>query len=259
MREFVEQFIEQIEDDQILSLNTKSSYKSDLNELIDYILLTKSKISDVNHEWVKNFLKHLETTNKERNSYNRRASTFRLFLRFLYKNNFAPTNYSLIVDNVTTFVKSQEDELKNDDIKSLIEDTKLRIEHRLILSFIGRLGLTATQIASLNTFQVDFENKVINLSNTEKIHLPLEIFIILREYLIETRSTRPNSNEHLSLFLDEKGTPILESDIYKLIKKLSEELNLQGKFTTRNLKKLSEDKIDVMSMQREIFNIISSG
>src|SRR3989338_7344422 len=127
MREIVEQFMEQIEDDQKLSSNTKSAYKSDLNDLINYILKTKSLINDIDHNWVKNYLKNLEETNKERNSYNRRASTFRSFLKFLYRNKMAPTNYSLIVDNQSIFFKTQEEEPPLEEIKNIINDNKLKI------------------------------------------------------------------------------------------------------------------------------------
>lgn len=256
MKEIIKQLINQIEEDQNLSVNTKASYKSDLNDLLDYVASTNSELANINKEWVRNYLKHLESTNKERNSYNRRASTFRIFLRFLYKSNLAPTNYALIVDNQTTFFKTQEHKLPAEDIKKIIDNTKLKIDERLILQMIGKLGLTGTQITSLNTFQVDFENKAINLSDTELISLPHEVFITLREYLIEVRSTISGSSNHLSLFLNDKGEPVTESDIYKLIKTLSEELSLQGKLTTRSLKNLFENKNDILSMQKEILDMV---
>ena len=257
MKEIIEQLISQIEEDQNFSQNTKFAYKSDLKDLLDYITSTNTQLSEINHIWVKDYLKNLEETNKERNSYNRRASTFRTFLKFLYKNNMAPTNYSLIVDNQTTMYKTQDEDLENSDIKKIIGETSLKIDQRLILLMIGRLGLSATQIVSINTFQIDFENKVINLSDTEKVELPLEIFTVLREYLLNVRANLPGASEHLNLFLNEKGRPLSEVDIYKLIKNLSEDLNLKGKFTTRSLKKLSENKIDILSMQKEVFSIIA--
>lgn len=259
MKEIIEQFINQIEQDQKLSTNTKNAYKSDLNDLIEYVINTNSQIQDISHLWVKDFLKYLESVNSERNSYNRRASTFRIFLRFLYKNKLAPTNYSLIVDNLSLFERTLENSPEVTEIKKIVEDTRLKIDHRLILLLIGKLGITATQIVSLNTHQVDFEKRIIQLSDTESISLPNDIFIILRDYLIEIRSTLPGADEHLSIFLNEKGTPLSETDIYKLIKNLSQELNFEGKITTRDLKKLSahENKIDILSMQREIFNVIS--
>ncbi len=258
MKEIIEQFINQIEEDQKLSSNTKSAYKSDLKELIDYVVSKNSQLSDLDQTWIRDYLKNLEETNKERNSFNRRASTFRIFLRFLYKNKLAPTNYSLIVTNQTTFFKTKEDtELSK--MKKIIEDTKLAPHQRLILLMLGRLGLNGTQISSLRTFQVDFENKLITLSDTEKIELPFEIFSLLREYLLDIRQTLPGAEEHLNLFLNEKGRPMTEADIYKLIKSLRESLGLEGKLTTRNLKKLSENKIDVLSMQREVFNMTSPG
>lgn len=257
MNEIVEQFISQIEQNQKLSQNTKIAYKGDLANLLEYITKTNTQPADINQTWVKSYLKHLEETNKERNSFNRRASTFRIFLRFLYKNKLAPTNYSLIVNNQTTFFKTQEDELQTEDIKKIIDDTKLKIDQRLILLMIGKLGLTATQIASLNTFQVDFENKTINLSDTQKIYLSFEIFNILREYLLEVRANMSGADDHLSLFLNKQGKPVIDLDIYKLIKKLSEELGLQGRLTTRNLKKTAENKNDILSMQREVFSVIA--
>ena len=257
MKDIIEQFIHQIEEEQNFSHNTKSSYKSDLNELIEYVVATNTQPQDINQDWVRNYLKNLELTNKERNSFNRRASTFRIFLRFLYKNKLAPTNYSLIVNNLSIFEKSQSNELETEDIRKIIEDTKLKLDQKLILQLIGKSGLTATQIVSINTFQVDFENRLISLSDTEKIYLPNEIFLNLREYLLEVRSNLPGANENLNLFLNDDGKPLIEVDIYKLIKRLSQELNLEGKFTTRSLKKSSENKNDILSMQKEIFNVIS--
>ncbi len=261
MKEIIEQFISQIEEDQKFSLNTKSAYKSDLNELINYVTSKNFQLADLNQNWIKDYLNHLEETNKERNSFNRRASTFRIFLRFLYKNNLAPTNYSLIVDNQATFFKLQEVEasfkLASTEMKKIIEDTKLTTIQRLILLMLGRLGLNGTQISSLRTFQIDFENKLITISDTEKIELPLEVFLLLREYLLDIRGNLPSANEHLNLFLNENGRPMTDSDIYKLIKNLRESLGLEGKLTTRSLKKLSENKIDVLSMQREVFNVTS--
>lgn len=260
MKEIIRQFISQIEEDQKLSLNTKSAYKSDLNELIHYVALKNTQLSDLNQSWIRDYLKHLEETNKERNSYNRRASTFRIFLRFLYKNNLAPTNYSLIVDNQATFFKTQEEtDLKSvsSEIKKIIEETKLPVDQKLILLMIGRLGLNGTQISSLRTFQIDFENKLITLSDAEKIELPSEVFSLLREYLLNIREAIPGANDHLNLFLNKNGKPMTDSDIYKLIKSLRESLGLEGKLTTRSLKKLSESKIDILSMQKEVLNLIS--
>ena len=258
MKEIIEQFINQIEEDQKLSSNTKSAYKSDLKELLDYASSKNAELSDLDQGWVRDYLKNLEETNKERNSYNRRASTFRLFLRFLYKNKMAPTNYSLIVTNQATFFKTKED-AEPSEMKKIIEDSKLTAPQRLILLMLGRLGLNGTQISSLRTFQVDFENKLITLSDTEKIELPSEVFLLLREYLLDIREMIPQANEHLNLFLNENGKPMNETDIYKLIKSLRENLGLEGKLTTRSLKKLSENKIDVLSMQREVLNMISPG
>lgn len=257
MREIIEQFINQIEEDQKLSANTKAAYKSDLKDLIEYTINKNTQVSDINQLWIRDYLKCLEENNIERNSYNRRASTFRTFLKYLYINKLAPTNYSLIVDNQSTFYKTQEDKLQTEDIKKIIENTKLKTDQRLILLMIGRLGLSGTQIVAINTFQVDFENKVINLSDAQKIYLPHETFIILREYLLNIRPTIPGANEHLSLFLNEKGMPLTEVDIYKLIKKLSEDLSLQGKLTTRSLKRSLENKNDILSVQQEVLSVVS--
>lgn len=256
MQEIIRQFVRQIEEDQKLSKNSKNAYKSDLNDLLEYVQSTSTKLQDINQSWTKNYLKHLEETNQERNSYNRRASTLRIFLRFLYTNKLVPTNYSLIVNNLSTFNKTKEDGLNSEDMKRIIEETKLKDDQRLILLLIGKIGLTATQIATLKTFQVDFEKKSINLSDTEKIHLSNKVFALLREYMLNTRSELSKSNNNLSLFLNEKGEELTEGDIYKLIKNLSCELKLEGKLTARNLKRSFDKKVDILSVQREILNII---
>lgn len=261
MKEIIKQFINQIEQDQKLSESTKAAYKGDLYDLLDYIFDTNTEVQNINQEWVKNYLKYLEETNKERNSFNRRASTFRTFLKFLYRNKLAPTNYSLIVNNKTTFFKTDTDNLEFDSIEKIIDETKIKIQDRLILLLVGKVGLTATQIASLKSFQLDFENKMLNISDTEKIYLPFEVFNLLREYVLEIRTNIPNSADNLSLLLNNKGESVSEGEIYRLVKKLSSDLSSQGKgkLTTRKLKKLSEAKVDFLSMQRDILSVTSTG
>jgi len=254
MQDIIQQLIKQVEENQRLSNNTKQAYKGDLLELLEYIQETNTVISDINQTWTKSYLKHLEKTNKERNSYNRRASTFRTFLKFLYKNKLAPTNYSLIVNNLTTFTRSSADNLEPEDIQKIIGSTKLNKKDKLILLFIGKLGLTATQIAEIKTFQVDFEKKVISLSDNEKIYLPNEIFNELRDYMVNQRANEVDNNT-LSLFLNESNEPVTELDIYKLIRNLSADLKLDKKLTARNLKRSFDNRIDVLSMQREIFQV----
>ncbi len=255
MNEIVKQLISQIEQDQKLSFSTRNAYKGDLLDLLDYMFDTNTEISQIDHNWVKKYIKYLEETNLERNSFNRRASTFRLFLKFLYRNKMAPTNFSLIVNNKSAHYSSPEDLSDVSSIESIISETRLCLEERLILLFIGRIGLTATQIANLKTFQVDFENKLINVSDTEKIYLPNDTFNLLREYLVEKRQ----DSENLSLFIDEKGNPITELDIYRLVKSLNKNVLPENNFklTTRNLKKLSREKIDFLSMQKDVLSVIS--
>lgn len=258
MQDIIKQLIYQIEKDGKLTPNTKASYKSDLNELLDYSLNKKSKVQDINQAWVKEYLKHLEDTNREKNSYNRRASTFRTFLKHLYLNKLAPTNYALIVNNATTFNTKKDHELKNQNINEIIENAELTKEQKIILYLICETGLSATQIVTLNTYQVDFENKSINISDREKVILSEKLFNELRDYLLNVRCNLIGADKILSLFLDELGLAYTEDDIYKLVKKLSTDLNLEGKFTTRNLKNTLSSKKDFLSMQEEVLSVISS-
>ncbi len=256
MLEVIEQFINQIEEDQNFSTNTKFAYRGDLRDLSNYIARTNAQLKDINHLWVKEYLKYLEETNKERNSFNRRASTLRMFLKYLYKNRLAPTNYSLIVDNQTALIKTQEYTLEDEEMKKIFDIPNLKIDQKLIILLISKLGLSATQLESLNIHQIDFENKTINISDTEKIKLSEEVFFVLREYVLNIRTQFIESNEYLNLLLNASGKPITEADVYKLIKNLSSELGLEGKLTTRTLKKLAVKKIDLFSMQKEVLSII---
>lgn len=260
VKEIIEQFINQIEQDQKFSENTKSAYRSDLNELIEYITQNNSLIKDIDLNWVKNYFKHLEDTNVEKNSLNRRASTFRLFLKFLYLNKLAPTNYSLIINNSSTHKKflSDSDEQILLEIKNLIEGDKLPIEQKLILLMIGRLGISGTDLILIQTHQVDFENRQIKFSESDYISIEDNLFKILRDYLLNHRNIYPDSGKHLCLFFNDEGNPLTENDVYKLIKKISIENGFEGKLTTRNLKKIYDYKKDILSIQKEVLGVISS-
>lgn len=259
MQDIIQQLIHQIENNSKYTHSTKACYKSDLNELLEYVKRLDCSIRDINRDWIKSYLTYLEELHKERNSFNRKASTFRLFLKYLYLNKLTPSNFSLIVYTLGNIEKLNEDSLSQEEIIQIIENANLPLDHKLILVLLNKSGLDATEIVSLNSHQIDFENKCILLSDSEKVFLDFETFNLLRDYLINVRPKKEGADKFLKIFLNTAGRPLGETDIYTIVKDLSTSLNLEGKLTTRTIKKSRNQKRDILSIQKDFLKAISPG
>ena len=221
---------------------TVQSYKSDVIEFTDFI---EKDFIDVRHEDVERYYIELDSRVRERklapstmakkirelNSlssfiYNHKET---LGVTATYQNHFQ--EYIYLVEERS----EQANSIPIDEINQLLTAAENDIQSYCIISMIYRMGLSSTEICSLDLSDICvYENGVyLNVKNRKnKLFVPEDVYKIILKYLKdkcsdrilvrkgEWKSTRNSLNEgQNALFFNYRGRRITKKNIFNMMRK----------------------------------------
>ena len=167
-------FLDFLENDKKLSLNTLQSYKRDILEYKEYINengLNYLKISD---EDISDYLSSMKKANKKTSTISRNLATVRSFYQFLVKTKKIKKDPTIGVKSpkvekkAPSILSSKEVELLLDQPKAV--DLK-GIRDKAMLEFAYATGMRVTEIISLNVSDVNLEESYVICTQVTKREL----------------------------------------------------------------------------------------
>ena len=220
LRESVEWFLDYLKIEKGASMHTLEAYSRDLDEVIGAIP-TLSSWSLLGHEDLQRFDVFLAKV-PSRRSAQRKASSFRSFLKFLRKNGVI-----FPVDLPTTggfrLGKRLPKALDSSSVKAIFavsEDSKVHLRNITILEMLYGAGLRVSELLNLDMSQVDLDSSVIRVTGkrnkTRIVPLPNQTNEALRSYLGSVREAFVKSPTGF-VFLSVRGRALSRQAVYSLI------------------------------------------
>lgn len=232
MREGISAFLEE---KQGLSVNSKQSYKYDLEQFLDLI---GERISETSLK-----IYQAQLSNFKISAQKRKVSACNQFLYFLYQKGEIGTFYRLELPKQAEKKQVQSELL---DLSSFWQESTYP-EGRLIALLIVELGLLPSEILAIKTsdMNLDFQVLRINKASQQRIlSLPTNLLAELeplmgQTYLFE-KAGKPYSRQwafrQLEAFLKEKGFSDLSAQ------------GLRGQFILRQI----EEKVDLYEIAKKL-------
>ena len=224
---FQKKFIEYLQYEKRYSANTLRSYENDINSF--YLFLEQKgsnpDIRKADHKAIREWIISLLEQDITPRSVNRKISSLKSFYRFLVKQEFIQTNP---MDKVTAprqskrlpeFIREEEmDKLFETDI---FPDSFTGLRDQVIILLLYTCGLRRAELVGLKTedYRADsLQIKVMGKRNKERM-IPLlpEVAQKLDQYLA-LRETMKGSADSSGLFITEKGKPIYDKFVYRVVK-----------------------------------------
>ena len=232
MREGISAFLEE---KQGLSVNSKQSYKYDLEQFLDLI---GERISETSLK-----IYQAQLSNFKISAQKRKVSACNQFLYFLYQKGEIATFYRLELPKQAEKSQVQSELL---DLSSFWQESAYP-EGRLLALLIVELGLLPSEILALKTSDVnlDFQVLRINKSSQQRIlSLPTNLLAELEPLMDQTylfeRAGKSYSRQwafrQLESFLKEKGFPELSAQ------------GLREQFILRQI----EEKVDLYEIAKKL-------
>ena len=230
-------FLDFLENDKKLSLNTLQSYKRDILEYKDYINengLNYLKISD---EDITDYLSSMKKANKKTSTISRNLATVRSFYQFLVKTKKIKKDPTIGVKSpkvekkAPSILSSKEVELLLDQPKAV--DLK-GIRDKAMLEFAYATGMRVTEIISLNVSDVNLEESyVICNSGYKKRTIPLGSISLkaLQEYVEKARPILIKNDDTVALFVNINGKRLTRQGFWKIVKYYKEQAHIDKEIT----------------------------
>ena len=232
MREWISVFLEE---KQGLSVNSKQSYKYDLEQFLD---LVGERISETSLK-----IYQAQLSNFKISAQKRKVSACNQFLYFLYQKGMISTFYRLELSKQAEKKQVQSELL---DLSSFWQES-VYPEGRLLALLIVELGLLPSEILALKTSDVNLDFQVLRVNKASQqriLSLPTNLLAELeplmgQTYLFE-KTGKPYSRQwafrQLEAFLKEKGFSDLSAQ------------GLREQFILRQI----EEKVDLYEIAKKL-------
>ncbi len=261
MEALVQKFVNFLERDKRLSLNTLQSYRRDIEQYFTYLQeINLQNISNSNKTTVIAYLLYLQKKGRATSTISRNLASIRSFYQYITKN-------KLIDHDPTAELESPKVEKKLPQILSP-EEVELLLEQpqcvdlkgyrdKAMLELLYATGIRVSELIQLDLLDLNMELAYIrcNKGARERI-IPIGSMAIsaLKEYLSKSRPLLIQSEDEKALFVNINGNRLTRQGFWKIIKQYKNQAQINKDITPHTLRHsfaahLLENGADLRSIQ----------
>lgn len=261
MEAIVQNFVNFLERDKRLSLNTLQSYRRDIEQYFTYLQeINLQNISNSNKTTVIAYLLYLQKKGRATSTISRNLASIRSFYQYISKN-------KMIDHDPTAELESPKVEKKLPQILST-EEVELLLEQpqcvdlkgfrdKAMLELLYATGIRVTELIQLNIQDLNLEIAFIKCNKgTRERMIPIGSMAIaaLKEYLNKSRPLLIQKNDEKALFVNINGGRLTRQGFWKIIKQYKNQAQISKDITPHTLRHsfaahLLENGADLRSIQ----------
>lgn len=261
MEILVQKFVNFLERDKRLSLNTLQSYRRDVEQYLTYLRgINLQNIANSNKTTVIAYLLYLQKMGRATSTISRNLASIRSFYQYLAKNR--------IIDNdPTSDLESPKVEKKIPEILST-EEVELLLDQpqcvdlkgyrdKAMLELLYATGIRVTELIQLNIQDINLEMSYINCNkgSRERV-IPIGSIALaaVKEYMEKARPMLIQRNDEEALFVNINGGRLTRQGFWKIIKQYKNQAKINKDITPHTLRHsfaahLLENGADLRSIQ----------
>ena len=215
-------------------LNTVNSYISDISFFLSYISSMNKKVTDVDKNIVRNYLKILSDLKYKNSTIARKLSSLRSYFAYLLANKKIKNNIFNLINNpkkekkLPNFLTYQEFE---DLIFSIDNNDIYAKRNKLILELLLASGLRVSELVNIKLEDIDINNKSIRVvgkgSKERIVYFNLHTETSLKDYLDNSRSKLLKNKKSNYLFINNKSTKLTREGVFEIINKIATKANIK--------------------------------
>ena len=241
MIEYINDYIDYLKYEKKASNNTISSYKYDLDKFYSFVKARNIfNIKDIDTSLIEDFIKHIYEFNTAR-SVSRNITSINNFFNYLIKEEIVSFNPCTNIDR-PKLRKKLPNTLSVDEIDDLLDielGSEFDYRNKAMLELMYSTGIRVSELISLTTRDIDFENSIIRCfgkGNKERI-VPINDYTIyyLKLYL-EKRFLFIKNERNDYLFLNNHGKKMTRQGFEFALKNILKSKNINKNVTPHMLR-----------------------
>jgi integrase/recombinase XerD len=261
MEALVQKFVNFLERDKRLSLNTLQSYRRDIEQYFTYLQeINLQNITNTNKTTVIAYLLYLQKKGRATSTISRNLASIRSFYQYIAKN-------KIVEIDPTSELESPKVEKKLPQILST-EEVELLLEQpqcidlkgfrdKAMLELLYATGIRVTELITLNMQDISLEMAFIkcNKGSRERM-IPIGSMAVaaVKEYLVKSRPLLIQKADEKALFVNINGGRLTRQGFWKIIKQYKNQAKISKDITPHTLRHsfaahLLENGADLRSIQ----------
>ena len=242
MEKQIKQFLDFLQNEKRVSMNTLQSYSRDIHQFESYLSQNHINYVKVDNENINEYLKHLQEIGKKTSTISRSLASIRSFYQYLIR-------VKKIKHDPTENIQSPKVEkrvpsvLTSEEVEKLLsqpKDVDLKgTRDKAMLEIAYATGMRVTEIISLNIDDVDLEEGFISCKSAEKQrNIPIGSISIaaLREYIKDARPIMIKDENEQALFVNVNGRRLTRQGFWKIVKFYKEQAHISKDITPHVLR-----------------------
>ncbi len=232
---YEEEFLNYLKNIRLYSKKTVASYEYDLKDYALFLEKNNLTIKDDNDKTLKLYLNYVYDKKISNKSISRHLSSLRTYYDFLKKENIVTENIFKNVKNpkiektIPNFISHD----KLNEIFTSFNDSDLDIRNRLVIELLYATGLRVGELVNIKIKDIDFgaqSIKVLGKGSKERyVFYNNTTKEVLKKYLVVRKKLQKKANDYL--LLNDKGTPIKEASVRKIIQTTLMKCGIKSKIT----------------------------
>ena len=232
---YEEEFLNYLKNIRLYSKKTVASYEYDLKDYALFLEKNNLTIKDDNDKTLKLYLNYVYDKKISNKSISRHLSSLRTYYDFLKKENIVTENIFKNVKNpkiektIPNFISHD----KLNEIFTSFNDSDLYIRNRLVIELLYATGLRVGELVNIKIKDIDFgaqSIKVLGKGRKERyVFYNNTTKEVLKKYLVVRKKIQKKANDYL--LLNDKGTPIKEASVRKIIQTTLMKCGIKSKIT----------------------------
>lgn len=232
---YEEEFLNYLKNIRLYSKKTVASYEYDLKDYALFLEKNNLTIKDDNDKTLKLYLNYVYDKKISNKSISRHLSSLRTYYDFLKKENIVTENIFKNVKNpkiektIPNFISHD----KLNEIFTSFNDSDLDIRNRLVIELLYATGLRVGELVNIKIKDIDFgaqSIKVLGKGSKERyVFYNNTTKEVLKKYLVVRKKLQKKVNDYL--LLNDKGTPIKEASVRKIIQTTLMKCGIKSKIT----------------------------
>lgn len=232
---YEEEFLNYLKNIRLYSKKTVASYEYDLKDYALFLEKNNLTIKDDNDKTLKLYLNYVYDKKISNKSISRHLSSLRTYYDFLKKENIVTENIFKNVKNpkiektIPNFISHD----KLNEIFTSFNDSNLDIRNRLVIELLYATGLRVGELVNIKIKDIDFgaqSIKVLGKGSKERyVFYNNTTKEVLKKYLVVRKKLQKKANDYL--LLNDKGTPIKEASVRKIIQTTLMKCGIKSKIT----------------------------
>jgi len=261
MEALVQKFINFLEKDKRLSLNTLQSYRRDIEQYMSYLReINLNNITNTNKTTIIAYLLHLQKKGRATSTISRNLASIRSFYQYITKNKIVDKDPTLELESPKVEKKLPQI-LSTQEVELLLEQPKCTdlkgYRDKAMLELLYATGIRVTELISLDITDINLEMGFIkcNKGSRERM-IPIGSIAAkaLQEYITKARGFLIQNNEEKALFVNINGGRLTRQGFWKIIKQYKNQAKINKDITPHTLRHsfaahLLENGADLRSIQ----------